>query len=564
VQKHCVLPLWFLCYPYSLLAMVLFLVASLFTMVRAKSFLQPEVGKQSIERALLSELSGIADAAQLQLIDAEVGPMYAALPKNEHGRLDPVPVRYALHRYFMQKHGWYINGLGPVNSSDDTSSSTTLMKDRAPSYIQNLFEHRLQGQGLTRHDLAVFAATLTDLIHKEVGVSLESVYAALEFPTVGPVTQTEHDVATKAYLLTYMSGGMEQVTSLSELPAVEGSWREDYPAWDETLLWATDLQLASDFSLRHRLSPFIRQRRSFDKHVSFLQEFGHRLGTFQNLECRRLKDQLVEMEDAGTGRVPLLRFYRGGLDGDWTFTESVEYLRHIGALDDTSPDRMSVVIPNYIQSQSNCLAGSSFYSICCFDECEGLLAHVEESVQGPSALPDQLASVVSGLHSDTVHAPRNISGALLSRLGQIAELHGGQVPLHGRLFAQWMHHAYPRECSFPHVIGALTRMSPSEWMDIHDIDSAEASEQEMALLVNVDDIDAMTLETKREALPWTMTEELVAGHVGMVEALPTSLSSRGLQLVLAVFVMLSMIVPMTRFGTALGSKGIDRGARYLV
>merc|ERR1719251_334216 len=505
----------------------------------------------------------MTDAAKLQLIDAELGPMFAALPKNVHGRLDPVPVRYALHRYFMQKHGWYINGLGPINESDDQSSSSTIMKDRAPSYIQNLFEQRLQGQGLNQHDLAVFAATLSDLIHKEVAVSLQGVYAALELPTVGPVTEKEHDMATKAYLLTYLSGGGEEVTQMSDLPTVESSWREDYPAWDDTLLWATDLKLASDFSLRHRLSPFLRQRRSFDKHVSFLQEFGHWLGTFQNLECHMLKDKLVEMEDAGTGRVPLLRFYRGGLDGDWTFTESVEYLRHIGALDETSPDRMSVVIPNYIQSQSNCLAGSSFYSVCCFDECEGLLGHVEEAVQGPSALPDQLATVVSGLHSDTVHAPRNLSGALLGRLGQIARFHDGRVPLHGRLFAQWMHHAYPRECSFPHVIGASNRMSPSEWMDIHDIDSAEASEHDMALLVNVDDVDTMTNEGKEQALPWTMAEELVAGHVAMVQASPIS-SVRGLRFVLIVFVLLTLVAPVTRSWAALSPKNIDRAARYLV
>merc|ERR1719400_2657634 len=399
-------------------------------MVRAKSFLEPEVGRLSVERALLSELSGMAGSAQLQLVEAELGAMFASLPKNEHGRLDPAPVRYALHRYFMQKHGWYINGLGPVNNSDDTSSSTTIMKDRAPSYIQNLFERRLQGQGLNRHDLAVFAATLTDLIHKEVYVSLERVYAALDFPTAGPVTEREHDMATKAYLLTYLSGGREEATKMSEIPLVESSWREDYPSWDDTLLWATDLKLISDFSSRHRWNPFVRQRRSFDKHISFLQEFGHRLGTFQNLECYKLKDQLVEIEDEGTGRVPLSRFYRGGLEGDWTFSESVEYLRHIGALDEASPDRMSVVIPNYIQSQSNCLAGSSFYSVCCFDECEGLLAHLEQNVRGPSAIPSHIASLASKLHSDTVHAPRNLSSALLNRLGQIADLHGGQVPLH--------------------------------------------------------------------------------------------------------------------------------------
>ena len=35
------------------------------------------------------------------------------------------------------------------------------------------------------------AAALTDLIHKEVAVSLEGVYATLGFPTVGLVTELE-------------------------------------------------------------------------------------------------------------------------------------------------------------------------------------------------------------------------------------------------------------------------------------------------------------------------------------------------------------------------------------
>ena len=48
----------------------------------------------------------------------------------------------------------------------------------------------------------------------------------------------------------------------------------------------------------------------------------------QNLECHRPMNQLVKIEDEGTGRVPLSRFYRGGLDGDETFGESVDFLRH--------------------------------------------------------------------------------------------------------------------------------------------------------------------------------------------------------------------------------------------
>jgi len=527
--------------------MAFLLLASVAVVAEAKSFLDARVGASSIERVLLSELSGRGHAAQLQMIEQELGPMYASLPKNAEGRLDPVPVRYALHRYFMQKHGWFVNGLGASSSSNESSSPTSIMKERAPAFIQNLFEQRLHGQGLSQHDLAVFAATLSDLIHNEVSGNLQQVYAALDFPTLGAVTEAEYDMATKAYLLAYMSGGREVVSRMEELPSVERAWDEDYPAWNDTLLWASDLKQTVDVEAGHRSNPFVPARwRSFEQHMGFLQEFGHRLGTFQNLECHKLKSQLAEIEDAGTGRVPLSRFYRGGLEGDWTFSESVSYLRHIGALDETDPKRISVVIPNYIQSQSNCLAGSSFYSVCCLDECEGLLGHVEQEVKGPSAPPSQIAAVVEHLQSDTVLAPRNLSTALVGRLDEIAALHGGRVPLHGRLFAQWMHHAYPRECHFPHIVGTASRVSPVEWMDAMDIDSAEATEEEMASFVRFEQEDRMSSEAKVEALPWSMTEELVAGDLSMAKPSPSSLSSRALRGLAAVLILASLAAPSAR------------------
>jgi len=544
-------------------AMSALFVATLVVGANAKSFLDARVGASSVESVLLSELSG-ADTAQLARIDEELRPMYASLPKNEHGRLEPVSVRYALHRYFMHKHGWYVNGLGAATDSNDTSTSTTIMKDRAPAFIQHIFEQRLGGQGLNRHDLAVFAATLTDLIHHEVGGNMEKAYAALELPTNGHVTEQEFDMASKAYLLNYLSGGAEEVTSREELPAVEGKWEGDYPAWQETWMWASDLKHTVD-AADQLSNPFVQRQRTFEQQVSFLQDFGHRLGTFQNLECRKLKDQLGDLEDLGTGRVPLSRFYRGGLDGEWQFTESVEYLRHIGALDETNPKRMSVMIPNYIQSQSNCLAGSSFYSVCCSNECEDLLGHVEEAVGEPSASPMQLASIVSKLHSDTVDAPRNLSTVLLNRLGEIAQLHGGTVPLHGRLFAQWMHHAYPRECPFPHVIGATNRMSADEWMDAMDVDSAEATEEEMSMLVKFEEQDVMTAEGKAQALPWTMAEELVAGHLVKPQVSPSSGPAQVLRIALALLVLGSLAAPMAQHGkSALSSQGSNKIERHLV
>merc|ERR1719491_1653558 len=261
--------------------------------------------------------------------------------------------------------------------------------------------------------------------------------------------------------------------------------------------------------LRDQRNPFVPQRETFDSSVAFVEELGHHFGSFQDLECKALKGKLVELEHQGTGRVRLPRFYAGGVNGDWTLSESVQYLRNLGALDETDPNKPSVVIPNYLTSWTNCLTASGFYSVCCSDECEGLRQHLEEHVASPSAPPARIAEVVAHLHSDTVDAPRNLSSTLLARLDEVAQFHTGQVPLHGRLFAQWMHHAYPRECPFPHVSGTISPMSPEDWMSQNGVDNVEATVEEMQLHHSRLEHEASMEDDTDDSLPWTHVEELV-------------------------------------------------------
>merc|ERR1719345_686241 len=178
-----------------------------------------------------------------------------------------------------------------------------------------------------------------------------------------------------------------------------------------------------------------------------------------------MKASLLKIEDPGTGRVRLSEFYKPALDGHWQFQESAAYLRQLGALDETEPEKPRVIIANFLTSPSNCIASSSFYSVCCMDECEGLLSHLEQVIASPEATSTQIARIVSDLSSSSVVAPRKLSPALLGRLGEIAAEHGGSVPLHGRLFAQWMHHAFPRECPYPHVAGTINPQTPDEWLE---------------------------------------------------------------------------------------------------
>jgi len=79
-------------------------------------------------------------------------------------------------------------------------------------------------------------------------------------------------------------------------------------------------------------------------------------GRWQDLESRSLKNILVDLDQDGTGRIPLSEFYRATLDGivpkPFEFDESVGFLRQFGALDESDALRRKVLIPNYVNART--------------------------------------------------------------------------------------------------------------------------------------------------------------------------------------------------------------------
>merc|ERR1719183_1611891 len=243
-----------------------------------------------------------------------------------------------------------------------------------------------------------------------------------------------------------------------------------------------------------------------------VESVGEQYGSFQDFECRDLKDKLVQMEYRGTGRVKLSDFYKpAAFDGSWTFQESVGYLRALGLLDESDPHQPSVMIANYITSQANCIASSGFYSVCCKNECEGLLGHLEQNIGAFEAKPAAIASLIAKLPSSTITTPQNPAGSLLQRLDDIAATHGGMVPLHSRLFAQWMHHVYPRECPFPHISGTTDAQSAGQFQEESGVE-AQASDEEMMQYVtlpqNTTDRETKSDLAVEEVMSWSSEEEL--------------------------------------------------------
>merc|ERR1719181_1874084 len=135
------------------------------------SHMQDRMSEEEVQTSLLAEIEGTfgegSASSRLKQLEATLGPIFAALPKNEKGYLGHATVRYALHRLFVQRHGWSIKGLAVAGGHRNSTTSAGLLKEQVPSYIQDLFEKRLGGRGFGLHELAVLAATIEHLVHSE-------------------------------------------------------------------------------------------------------------------------------------------------------------------------------------------------------------------------------------------------------------------------------------------------------------------------------------------------------------------------------------------------------------
>merc|ERR1719356_2450630 len=169
-----------------------------------------------MEKALLAEIEEVlgsshrrATEGRLGRIEAVLRTTYKALPKNAQGRLEDSAVRYAMHRLFVQRHAWFVQGLEPAGDSSNTSASTAsalIMQDQLPAYVLSLFERRIGHRGFDLHELAVMAATFENLVHAEALGRLEHTYRALLRSTKDPLSREEALEVIQSYMAMYVLG----------------------------------------------------------------------------------------------------------------------------------------------------------------------------------------------------------------------------------------------------------------------------------------------------------------------------------------------------------------------
>jgi len=478
--------------------------ASASEFLRQKSHAELQAAqREAIERSLLNELS--MDSARLQRFEDELRPLYSALPKNEHGLLDSSAVRYALHRYFVHQYGWYVVGLEPLGQAWNSTRPMGSVKGKVPAYIQGLLEKREQGRGMPLHDVAAFAATMLDFVSNEALSDIMDLYKALDLETDVPIAKAKADRVATAYMLQILDGNLT-VEKDADVDEMETALREWYPDYEDVKMWAGDARQM--MSLERTRTSLVPQDTMLEAVIQDVNGLNEQLFAFQDIECRRIKGGLMDIEHGNSGRVLLADFYEVGFKGDFLFVEHSEWLRRNGVLDDTDPSHPSVIIANFLTSKVNCLTETSFHSVCCRDECQGLFSQLERTIAAPMATPARITQLVAGMSSDTVDAPRNLSATLLSRLSGIADQHEGLVPLHGRLFAQWMHHAYPLECAYPHASGTTRPQTQDEWIEDTGAEDITATEEDRLAFTKLQ----KPKPVQNAELPWMQLEELVTQH----------------------------------------------------
>lgn len=481
------------------------------------------VDAESVEEALLAELTnnvhGGALSKRVTKFEDSLRPMYTAVPKEAGGFLGHTLVRYMLHRYFVQMHGWFIRGLEPnsaQNAPQGGNRTLNNLVEWVPSYLQDFLEKLQGGRGISLRELAILAATLEDLIHKESVQRLEQTFNALELPQTELLDEAKLRQALEVYMMIYMLGGNFTVKGEKGVLRAHGIFTEKVKGWDAAQKWMHNVQV--------EVAPVkANEAMNFSVATKVVEEIGRRYGTYNDDECNSLKSEILQIESTKAGRVRLAEFYKKGLSGVFEFNEKIEYLRTLGTLDESNASDPLVIVPNYVAARPNCLVASGFYVVCCRNECEDLLGSLEKKFQSPKVKAQDILEHVAHLPSATVEAPRKLSDLLVQRLHSIADANEGQVHLHGRLFAQWMHHAFPRECPYPQQSGTVSPQTPDEWMEATGQQDSRKTKEELQLIVD-NDGNCHSLkgpaaraqhDSQENALPWDEVEELPSDTDGV-------------------------------------------------
>jgi len=484
-----------------------------------KSFLAPDASKHysltkkafqaDITNAMGSMLGcgGEATPQKIASIQKVLEPMWRTLPKTT-GHIDRRSLRYLVHRYFMQTSSLMIRGFEPTRTVNESNWGVAdVLSQMVPAYVESVLEsHHAKSNGFSLKDVVSMVVMLEQLILDSESTLLAKIYADQHKPADRALSHNDLKEVLESYMVQWMVEADDE--DLQVLMGNRSLMVEVVPHFEMLVKFAEGRIEALQFE-RQQHVPKGRAHDTWEAKYSF-EDAHHIVGgitqTFQSYwqsECESMKSALVAMDTDSTGVVPLSKFYNTAINTDWRFGESEAYLRELGALDESlslGGKSVGVIIPNYIQATSNCIVSSPHYLVCCRNECEDILGDIEVAIGSSTAAPSDILAIVGNMTIPTSleeeDSPQLI-GSHTVQLEQIAKMHGDRVPLHGRLFAVWLHNVFPRECPLPHKLGVVSSVTPSQYGDDYI-----AKESDMKKHVANADPSSISIKADADELQW--------------------------------------------------------------
>lgn len=453
-------------------------------------------------------------------VERALSPMWHALPKNGQGRVEWKMLRYLAHRYFLQQSSLRIRGLEPVREVNDSQTGAAeILRKHGPSLVQSALESKRSSSGFSFEDAVALVGTVEQLVFESESTLLEKVFTIYGKPMRQMLTKQQLLHLLEGYILLWMVGGhMDDQEVVDLLIANRTELEIGIPHWSSISGMINGL--ITDMAYSRQQNPKVgygqlvmSQAFSFEDAHQVVGALTTTFASFWESVCQEVKTSLEVMDYTNTGRVKLSDFYGANVDGVWHFGESEAYLREIGAMDESSAwNGKQVIISNYIQGASNCIVHSEHYFLCCLNECEGIMKEIERDMNGsPLASPEEIFDTLANITTLDDEPPK-LTSMLRNQLEKIAEAHFGKVPLHGRLFAQWLHYVFPRECPFPHKTGSIKASATSAPKDYGD--SFFATEEEVKIYASTRNTTILEVSALEDELmsQWSEEEELIADY----------------------------------------------------
>jgi hypothetical protein len=473
----------------------------------ARAFLGQSDGISAAWDALNVSLGCGEWSNELKRMEDMLATMWRTMPQDEEGQVEIRSLRYMASRYFSQTSSLRLRGFDPAGFVEEFMWDKDEFSKRVPSFAAV----DLTNSRFTFDDAVVYVAVLQDIIF---GLSSDVVDRVFGVHVEGNKKLTRQQMVDllDTYVLYWMAGDAFDGECFHP-PGQQSDLCFEVPMKRELQALVRAQVKALDFTRSHDLMKHghavLDQTYSSSDALAISAGITKNFAWFYQSDCAQMKDRLVRLDKGNVGRVPLSKFY-GASD---FFGESEHYLDAQGVLDYAVSTREPfVIIPNYMLAASNCIVATSDYQICCANPCEGILGTIEESVRAAEAPVHEIISVVSDmLVADSFDDTQiKLSESLKGRLREVGDRHEGKVRLHSRLFAQWLHYVFPRECPYPHKSGTINMVSAMEYTGVVEVQMEEKAH----LLAAAASIPETKLN--HEVLDWMNQwddhEELLAGY----------------------------------------------------